>query len=82
MTDDIVTRLRKQVADHHCYWNGDRCRDCRNQNHAADEIERLRKDGDDLWFWIVHLREGNTWCGQREKQCDVCRNYEETLPND
>ncbi len=43
MTDDIVTRLRKQVADHHCYWNGDRCRDCRNQNHAADEIERLRK---------------------------------------
>jgi hypothetical protein len=35
-----------------------------------------------LWFWIVHLREGNTWCGQREKQCDVCRNYEETLPND
>ena len=37
MTDDIVTRLRGQVACDH-----DRCEDCDLLADAADEIERLR----------------------------------------
>jgi hypothetical protein len=44
MTDDIVTRLREQVAKHYCYYDGDKCADCRNQIQAADEIERLREE--------------------------------------
>ena len=44
MNDDIVTRLREQVAKHFCYYDGDKCADCRNANEAADEIERLRQE--------------------------------------
>jgi hypothetical protein len=57
--DDIVARLRKQVLDHHCYWNGDRCRDCRNQGHAADEIELLRRQISDLKMIIKFHENGD-----------------------
>jgi hypothetical protein len=40
MTDDILTRLREQVDNHFCYYDGEKCADCRNANAAADEIER------------------------------------------
>jgi hypothetical protein len=44
VSDDIVTRLREQVAKHFCYYEGDKCADCRNANEAAFQIEELRKD--------------------------------------
>lgn len=71
MPDDIVTRLREQVDNHFCYYDGEKCADCRNANAAADEIERLGADMKEL-VGITKLFADEGECRNYEKQWGYC----------
>ncbi len=75
MTDDILTRLREQVDNHFCYYDGEKCADCRNANDAADEIERLRAERD-KWRSIA-----NQLVNGAERQIDDLRETLDKLDN-
>ena len=69
MTGDIVTRLRDYLAivDHAFVWN--------ELSDAADEIERLRKQRDELAWAIAWFLNG----GSRDKLEQRFKAYEATL---
>ncbi len=53
MTDDIVTQLRFEYASCECSGIRHDCDRCETDKQAADEIERLRKAGDQLAYWAL-----------------------------
>ena len=71
MTDDIVTRLRAQTIGCDDY----NCESCEIETEAADEIERLRKQCNDLAWGISWFLNG----GSRNKLEQLLMDYEETL---
>ena len=71
MSDDIVTRLRAQTIGCDDY----NCESCEIETEAADEIERLRKQRNNLAWAIAWFLKG----GSRNKLEQRFKDYEETL---
>jgi hypothetical protein len=61
------------VAKHFCYYDGDKCADCRNQIEAADEIEQLRR-----WKELAYDMKHTAWWALRSKYLVMFRELHNT----